>query len=234
MPKQLRDYDHAIALDPDFALAYVNRGNTRVYLEDYEGAVDDYQRAGALNIDSVLVPDALRAFYAAKESVVLEVARQRWQHIESRNADLVDENSRIAADIHALRSTNEQLTKALAGRGQPTVEVSQGPDSSQIQYYVDAQGITPYIDWLIELDRGLQRRVRDAVSQMQRGNFGDSKPLRRDGLFERRLDSGLRIYYAKSSKPSVIILGGGAKPNQQQDIDTAANRWTDWVGRQGK
>ena len=180
------------------------------------------------------MPDALRTFYAAKESVALEAERQRSQHIESRNADLVDENSRIAADIHALRTTNEQLTKALGGRGQPTIEVPQGPDSSRIQYYADTQGITPYIDWLIELDRGSHRRVRDAVSQMQRGNFGDSKPLRRDGLFERRLDSGLRIYYAKSSKTSVIILGGGEKSDQQKDIDAASDRWADWVGRQGR
>ena len=215
-------------------LAYANRGNTRVYLEDYGGAVEDYQRADALNIDSILAPDALRAFYAAKESVVLEAERQRWQHIEGRNADLVNEHTRIAADNHALRATNEQLTKALGGPGQLTVEVPRGPDSSPIQYYVDTQGITPYIDWFIELDRGSRRRVRDAVSQMQRGNFGDSKPLRRDGLFERRLDSGLRIYYAKPSKTSVIILGGGEKSDQQKDIDASADRWADWIGRQGK
>lgn len=82
-------------------------------------------------------------------------------------------------------------------------------------------------------------RARDAGSatlclKLQRGNAGDSKPLHRDGLFERRLESGLRVYYAKTSQTSVVILGGGDKSGQQKDIDAAADGWTDRVGRQGK
>ena len=220
-----------MVLDRDFALAYVNRGNTKVYVEDYDGAVADYRRADALNVDSVLTADAVRAFYAAKESVTIEVERRRWQHVGSRNADLTNENSRIAAANHTLRVANEQLTAALSGRRQPTIEVPKTADSSRIQYCADDKGTNPYIDWLIGLDQNSQRRVRDAVSQMQLGNLGNNKSLRRDGLFERRLGSGLRIYFAKTSQASVVILGGGGKSDQQNDIDAASDRWADWLGR---
>lgn len=63
----IADCDRAIALDPDLALPYVNRGITRVYLDDCAGAAEDYWRADALSIESVLAPEALRTFYAAKE-----------------------------------------------------------------------------------------------------------------------------------------------------------------------
>ena len=46
----LVDYDSAIELDPDHALAYSNRGNLKKdCLQDVQGALDDYDRALSLN-----------------------------------------------------------------------------------------------------------------------------------------------------------------------------------------
>ena len=70
---------------------------------------------------------------------------------------------------------------------------------------------------------------------MKKGNFSDHKSLQdAAGLFERRLDSGLRIYYARESPSSVLILGGGDKSDQQCDIDAAAERLADWRARRPK
>ena len=63
---------------------------------------------------------------------------------------------------------------------------------------------------------------------MRKGNFSDSKSLHAAGLFERRLDSGLRIYYARVSPSSILILHGGDKPDQQSDINAAMERLADW------
>jgi tetratricopeptide (TPR) repeat protein len=46
----LSDYDRAIELDPNHALAYSNRGNLKKdRLQDYQGALNDYERALSLN-----------------------------------------------------------------------------------------------------------------------------------------------------------------------------------------
>jgi tetratricopeptide (TPR) repeat protein len=46
----LSDYDRAIELDPNHALAYSNRGNLKKdHLQDYQGSLADYDRALSLN-----------------------------------------------------------------------------------------------------------------------------------------------------------------------------------------
>jgi tetratricopeptide (TPR) repeat protein len=46
----LSDYDRAIELDPNHALAYSNRGNLKKdHLQDYQGSLVDYDRALSLN-----------------------------------------------------------------------------------------------------------------------------------------------------------------------------------------
>ena len=245
----ITDYDHAIGLNPDFTLAYANRGLTKVQIADYDGATEDYDQAVTLGIGALLESVALRSFYDVKEQVgraverkrlqsehgqMLEIANQKIIEHERRYVDATDERDRLADENYRLKAQVEQLTNALADKRQMTANAPRHSNAVQILYYSDSRGRTPYMDWLIELDRTTQRRVRDAISKMQSGNFSDSKPLHSAGLFERRMDFGLRIYYARPSAESVLILGGGDKPDQQSDIDVAAERLVDWRARHPK
>jgi tetratricopeptide (TPR) repeat protein len=45
----MADYDMAIKLDPNYAGAYYNRGNSRLEAGDKDGAVADYRQAVRLN-----------------------------------------------------------------------------------------------------------------------------------------------------------------------------------------
>ncbi len=45
----IADYDQALALNPEYAEAYNNRGNAYADLGDYEQAIADYDQALALN-----------------------------------------------------------------------------------------------------------------------------------------------------------------------------------------
>jgi tetratricopeptide (TPR) repeat protein len=47
--RAIADYSEAIRYDPNFAAAYVNRGNTYAAKKDRERAIADYRRALALN-----------------------------------------------------------------------------------------------------------------------------------------------------------------------------------------
>lgn len=43
--------------------------------------------------------------------------------------------------------------------------------------------------------------------------------------------AGYRVYYAMVGKEVVLLLCGGDKRTQQQDIDRACDYWQDWQRR---
>jgi putative addiction module killer protein len=49
------------------------------------------------------------------------------------------------------------------------------------------------------------------------------------GLLEYRIDfgPGYRIYFGRDGETIIILLGGGTKMRQRQDIVTAQARWND-------
>src|ERR1700757_648373 len=78
---------------------------------------------------------------------------------------------------------------------------------------------------------GWLRRLRDAnavarivarIRRMEMENPGDTKSVGR-GVFEMRIDygPGYRIYYVRRGTQIVILLCGGDKRTQQQDIKRA-------------
>ena len=70
------------------------------------------------------------------------------------------------------------------------------------------------------------------IERMKNGNFGDHK-FCRDGVWEMRVDVGIgyRVYYAMAERDVVLLLIGGNKRSQQQDIQRAVAYWRDWQQR---
>lgn len=102
--------------------------------------------------------------------------------------------------------------------------------------YKDEEGRRPYAEWLAELkDKHAKTRVLVRVSRMAAGNFGDCKPVA-DGVWELRIDwgPGYRVYYAQAGKKLILLLTGGDKRKQQQDIEAAVDCWNDWKRKNAK
>ena len=57
---------------------------------------------------------------------------------------------------------------------------------------------------------------------MQLGNVGDAKSVG-DGVFELRFDfgPGYRVYYTEREGEIIVLLAGGDKSSQKQDIEKA-------------
>lgn len=74
--------------------------------------------------------------------------------------------------------------------------------------------------------------VLKRVNRIEQGNFGDHK-FCRDGIWELRINvgAGYRVYYAISGKQVVLLLCGGSKKTQNDDIDRACAYWQDWQRR---
>jgi putative addiction module killer protein len=76
------------------------------------------------------------------------------------------------------------------------------------------------------LDRLADPRARDRVlariKRLETGNPGDVKPLR-EGVSELRIDygPGYRVYYTMRSPKLAVLLFGGSKKRQRQNIETA-------------
>jgi putative addiction module killer protein len=52
-------------------------------------------------------------------------------------------------------------------------------------------------------------------------------------VLEFRIDfgSGYRVYFGRDGEALIILLGGGTKKRQGQDIRTAQGRWVDYKRR---
>ncbi len=98
--------------------------------------------------------------------------------------------------------------------------------------YCDGQGRSPFAAWFEGLNAAAAAKVTAALYQLEAGNWSQVKGVGR-GVFERRIDvgPGYRVYFGKDGARLVILLGGSSKQRQQQGIDTAHKRWTDYRRR---
>jgi putative addiction module killer protein len=98
--------------------------------------------------------------------------------------------------------------------------------------YVSGTGEQPFSLWFNRLHGQAAARVTVALARLETGNLSAAKSVG-GGLLELRLDfgPGYRIYYGMDGPKIVILLGGGTKQRQQQDIETARERWNDYKRR---
>ena len=96
--------------------------------------------------------------------------------------------------------------------------------------YSDKTGKEPFTKWLNRLkDPQVRRRILARLRRIEQGNYGDHKHIQ-DGVFEMRLffGSGHRIYFGEAGDTLVILLCGGDKSNQDNDIQKALMYWKDY------
>ena len=100
-----------------------------------------------------------------------------------------------------------------------------------VREYLDRDGHSPYASWFDELNAEAAAKVATAATRLSRGHFSNVEGVG-GGVFEYKIDfgPGYRIYLAKTARRS-ILLGGGTKKRQQQNIDTAHDRWADYKRR---
>jgi len=80
-----------------------------------------------------------------------------------------------------------------------------------------------YLDWINDLrDRSGRARIQVRVDRLVHGNPGDHRNLA-GGISELRIDigPGYRVYYTQRGNELIVLLAGGDKSSQQQDIRRA-------------
>lgn len=84
--------------------------------------------------------------------------------------------------------------------------------------------ITEVFDkWLTNLkDRKAKARIQARIDRVEMGNFGDVSPVG-EGVSELRIfcGPGYRDYFVKQNSVVVILLSGGDKSTQREDVAKA-------------
>lgn len=78
-------------------------------------------------------------------------------------------------------------------------------------------------DWFCGLrDKTVKARIQVRIDRAEDGNFGDHKTVS-DGVSEMRLHygAGYRLYYTQIGVTVYLLLVGGDKSTQNQDIEQA-------------
>jgi putative addiction module killer protein len=72
-------------------------------------------------------------------------------------------------------------------------------------------------------------RAEGDDGSIQRRNFSNAKSVGA-GVYQCKINfgPGYRVYFGKEGEQIVILLGGGTKQRQQNDIKLALERWEDY------
>ena len=98
-----------------------------------------------------------------------------------------------------------------------------------IFYRVDGNDREPFTNWLNDLRDSKGRRcILRCMHRLKQGIYGDHKSLG-EGLSELRIffGPGYRVYLGEHGNKVVILLGGD-KDSQQNDIQRAKDYWKEY------
>jgi putative addiction module killer protein len=100
----------------------------------------------------------------------------------------------------------------------------------QVETYLRPDGSCPFEDWMNSLrDKRAKARIRTRIGRVRLGNLGDRQPVG-GGVMELKIDygPGYRVYLGHVGVKLVILLCGGDKSSQREDIKKAIEYWEDY------
>ena len=102
----------------------------------------------------------------------------------------------------------------------------------RVEEFVTEQEGSPFRRWFDGLDHQATAWVTIAIDRLGEGNTSNAKALG-EGVSELRIDRGpgYRVYFGWDGKVLVILLGGGTKKRQQNDIEAALRHWRSYKAR---
>lgn len=103
-----------------------------------------------------------------------------------------------------------------------------------IRRYITSDGRVPFGEWLDSLrDTKAKTNINKRLDRVSLGNLGDYRSVG-EGVCELRIDygPGYRVYFGQIGSTIVLLLCGGDKSTQEQDIRRAIEYWTDYRRRE--
>lgn len=111
--------------------------------------------------------------------------------------------------------------------------------SRTAKFFKDDSGQEPVKEWLKSLKRKKRHvehsKIITRIGRAESGNFGDLRMLG-GGWGELRISigPGYRVYFGIDGDEFILLLHGGTKETQQDDIDLAELRWKEYIDNKEK
>ena len=102
-----------------------------------------------------------------------------------------------------------------------------------LRYYLAPNGKAPFAQWINKIkDHTTRSRIERRLERLVLWHYGDHKSVG-EGIVELRLDfgPGYRVYFTEQEEIMVLLLCGGDKSTQTQDIEMAKSYWKELRGR---
>jgi len=99
-----------------------------------------------------------------------------------------------------------------------------------LKIFRTANGKQPFVEWITALrDERAAARIKTRLARVRLGNLGNTRSVG-DGVHELKIDydPGYRVYFGQVGNELVILLCGGDKGSQDEDIKTAKVYWTSY------
>jgi putative addiction module killer protein len=100
----------------------------------------------------------------------------------------------------------------------------------QLRIYRLQNGRTPYLEWLQNLkDIRARQKIQVRLARVRLGNFGQTRSVG-EGVQELKIDygPGYRVYFGQDGEEIIILLCGGDKSSQNDDIKEAKEYWANY------
>jgi putative addiction module killer protein len=103
----------------------------------------------------------------------------------------------------------------------------------EVRKYLEENGVAPFDEWISRLrDRQAKTRILSRIRRLGCGLEGDWKSVG-EGVRELRIPEGpgYRVYYAWDGPKLILLLCGGDKGTQRQDVEIAKQYWSNYHER---
>lgn len=97
--------------------------------------------------------------------------------------------------------------------------------------YVREDGSVPFARWFHQLSPHAAARVATAIARLEMGNTSSLKWLGGIGEYRINWGPGYRLYLGKDGDKVIVLLGGGTKQRQNNDISRAKILWDEYTSR---
>lgn len=99
--------------------------------------------------------------------------------------------------------------------------------SFTVEYFITDEGRKPFKEWLDQLrDIRARAKIRIRLDRALQGNLGDFRSVGQ-GVYELKINHGpgYRVYFAFEASRIILLLLGGDKSSQPEDIIRAKEYW---------
>jgi putative addiction module killer protein len=101
-----------------------------------------------------------------------------------------------------------------------------------VREYIDSAGRSRFTKWQRALNVHAAAKVATALERVADGNLSNVKAVG-NGVLKYKIDfgPGYRIYFGRDGDRLIILLAGGMKKHQPEDIRRAKANWEDYRNR---